>query len=269
MVPAGVTATKHFFTVPLDHFDVLGEAGREGLPKTIKIFCRELVQTRYKERALPVLLFLQGGPGFPSPRPTLNQGWVRRALDEFRVLLLDQRGTGLSTPVSHQTLAALPGPDAQFKYLRCFRADSIVQDCEIVRSFLLGGRRFHAVLGQSYGGFCLLHYLSIAPDAMELALFTGGLPALDTHVDDVYRALCRRVLERNTRFYRRFPWQVQNVRRIVAHLASRSVRMPSGGTLTPRRFLQLGIILGLTSGMETLHFLLEEAFLDELSLIHI
>ena len=46
---------------------------------------------------LPWLLYLQG-PGFGAPRPTADGGWIKRALQEFRVLLLDQRGTGHSTP---------------------------------------------------------------------------------------------------------------------------------------------------------------------------
>jgi hypothetical protein len=46
------------------------------------------------------------------------------------------------------------------------RADSIVRDAEVVRHALvpkdtLGGR--WTILGQSFGGFCCLTYLSIAP----------------------------------------------------------------------------------------------------------
>ena len=57
--------------------------------------------------ALPCLLYLQGGPGFPSARPTLPPGgWTKAALAKgYRVLLLDQRGTGRSTPVTRQSLA--------------------------------------------------------------------------------------------------------------------------------------------------------------------
>ena len=56
------------------------------------------------------------------------------ALDAgFRVLLLDQRGTGSSTPVTAQTLRGVGDADAQAAYLEHFRADSIVKDCEVVR----------------------------------------------------------------------------------------------------------------------------------------
>lgn len=39
---------------------------------------------------LPYLLFLQGGPGFESPRPTEASGWMKKACEEYRVVLLDQ-----------------------------------------------------------------------------------------------------------------------------------------------------------------------------------
>ena len=45
-----------------------------------------------------------------------------------------------------------------------------------------------SVLGQSFGGFCAVTYLSRAPEGLREALITGGLPGLDTCADDVYRA---------------------------------------------------------------------------------
>ena len=41
----------------------------------------------------------QGGPGGGSPRPTSRTGWLGAAVERYRVLLLDQRGTGRSTPL--------------------------------------------------------------------------------------------------------------------------------------------------------------------------
>ena len=49
-------------TVPLDHFD-------DSDPRTIEIYAR-LVSTRHNQDK-PWLVFLQGGPGCESPRPTL------------------------------------------------------------------------------------------------------------------------------------------------------------------------------------------------------
>jgi len=48
--------------------------------------------------------------------------------------------------------------------LGCHRADSIVRDAEAVRKAVLGdGNKWSVVLGQSFGGFCLLTYLSYFP----------------------------------------------------------------------------------------------------------
>jgi len=43
-----------------------------------------------EEQAMPYLLYLQGGPGFEGPRPSEASGWIQRACEEFRVVLLDQ-----------------------------------------------------------------------------------------------------------------------------------------------------------------------------------
>jgi len=52
------------------------------------------------------------------------------------------------------------------------------------------------------------------------------------------------------------------VREIAQHLVSNDVRMPSGGRLTVERFQQLGLAFGMSDGFETIHYLLEEAFVD-------
>jgi len=67
-------------------------------------------------------------------------------------------------------------------------------------------RRGHAVerAGQSYGGFCITHYLSARPEGLREVFVTGGLPPLGVAVDDVYRATYRRVAERNRLYYERY-----------------------------------------------------------------
>ena len=61
------------------------------------------------------------------------------------------------------------------------------------------------MLGQSFGGFCTITYLSLAPEGIREALITGGLPGLDATADDVYRITYPIVAERNRRHYERFP----------------------------------------------------------------
>ena len=100
----GLVITDHEFTVPLDHSKPDGEA--------ITVFGREIVAPDKEHDDLPWLLFLQGGPGFGSPRPTERSGWLKRALQDYRVFLLDQRGTARSTPVLSQTLTGFANPQA-------------------------------------------------------------------------------------------------------------------------------------------------------------
>ena len=128
---------------------------------------------------------------------------MKVALDSFRVLLFDQRGTGRSTPATPQHILSIGSPEAQAEYMSHFRADSIVNDCEIVRDKIAGGKRL-TLIGQSFGGFCMLRYLSAYPDAIERCLFTCGLAPVGKPVEEVYRATFKRMEKRNARFYR--PW---------------------------------------------------------------
>jgi pimeloyl-ACP methyl ester carboxylesterase len=120
----GLILTDHEFTVPLNYSKSDGEQ--------ITIFAREVSAPDKKADTLPWLLFLEGGPGIQSPRPEHQSGWLKRALQDYRVLLLDQRGTGRSTVVNHQTLARFQTAEAQAEYLMNFRADSIIKDAEII-----------------------------------------------------------------------------------------------------------------------------------------
>ena len=103
---------------------------------------------------------------------------IHRALKEYRVLLFDQRGTGLSSPILSQSLLPLT-PSQQFEYLKHFRADSIVKDCEAIRQTLLGPLQKWTILGQSFGGFILMTYLSFYPQGIEAGIFTGGIPPIE------------------------------------------------------------------------------------------
>ena len=252
---AGLVLTEHEFSLPLDHGRPDGQR--------ITVFAREVADPDGRDR--PFLVFLQGGPGFEAPRPARHPTapfWLDRALSEFRVFMLDQRGTGRSTPIG-----ALPGKTAQEQadYLKHFRADSIVRDAEWVRREL-GVDRW-SVLGQSFGGFCVLTYLSFAPEGLREAFFTGGLPPIGRDVDEVYRATYERVLDRNRRYYDRYPADRERVREIRRRLDADDVRLPGGDRLTGRRFRQIGHMLGMGPGAEHLHYILERP-LDSPAFLH-
>ena len=249
----GLVLTDHEFEIPLDYADPDGEA--------ITIFARELVAANKEGADLPWLLFLTGGPGVQSPRIERPSGWLKRALKEYRVLLLDQRGTGRSTPVNHQTMARFLMAEEQADYLKQFRADAIVRDAEMIRRTLVGNESW-SVLGQSYGGFCIATYLSLAPEGLREAIFTGGLPPIGHSVDEVYRATYRRVIEQNRRYYNRYPGDRKRVREIVDYLRAHGVTMPGGGILSPQRLQGLGLEFGYRSGFEAVHYLVEAAFVQ-------
>ena len=248
---AGTVLTDRTFSVPLDHAQPDGEH--------IDVFGREVVAADGKSADLPWLLFLQGGPGFGSPRPIGRENWLDRALRDFRVLLLDQRGTARSTPANRQTLAHLGDAKAQAGYLAHFRADSIVADAELIRPQVTGGVPW-AVLGQSFGGFCTVSYLSLAPGGLREAFITGGLPGLTATAEEVYRLTYRKVAEKNRAHYDRYPQDVEQARRVAAAVADAPAVLPGGGSLTVERFQSLGHILGSSTGSHSLHYLLEDPF---------
>src|SRR5699024_2983588 len=101
---------------------------------------------------------------------------MAEALKHYRVLMLDQRGTGLSTPINRYTLPERGAPEAQARYLRHFRAPDIVADAEAIRKGL--DSEPGVTLGQSFGGFCTLTYLSFAPEGLAGSMITGGIPPL-------------------------------------------------------------------------------------------
>ncbi|WP_018655164.1 alpha/beta fold hydrolase [Actinomadura flavalba] len=246
----GYVCTDHVVTVPLDH------ARPDGA--TIEVYAREVVAPARARDDLPWLLYLQGGPGHRAPRPGASAAaWLDRALRDYRVLLLDQRGTGRSTPANRRTLPADPARAAD--YLAHFRADAIVRDAEVLRRRVAGDRPW-TVLGQSFGGFCAVTYLSIAPEGMREAIITGGLPSLTATADEVYRAAYPRVLAHNERYFARYPGDEALAARVASHLAVADERLPTGERLTPHRFQTLGLAFGSSAQFDTLHYLLEEAF---------
>ncbi len=243
--------TDRFFDVPLDHGDPR-RADR------IEVYAREVAPADGKRR--PWLVFLQGGPGTPAPRPNGSLGWLSSAVTDFRVLLLDQRGTGRSTPANRQTLGGLGSPVGQAEYLTHFRADSIVRDCELIRRELLGPDGTWSVLGQSFGGFCATTYLSLAPEHLDRVLITGGLPSAAGDPDLVYRTTYPKVVERNEEYYRRYPGDERLLAELRDHVADTPARLPGGDLLGPERLRYLGLSLGSSTGYADLHYLLEQAW---------
>lgn len=151
--------------------------------KAIKLFGR--TTTRYerplvdpapddaKSAQKPYLVFLQGGPGFGNPAPD-SSPLTRHMLDRgYELLLLDYRGVGNSCPVTPESLSLVGGPQEQADYLKLFRADNIVRDCEAVRKCLTRDyppeKKQWSIFGQSFGGMTSKQHpvLFIAPSSLD------------------------------------------------------------------------------------------------------
>ncbi len=249
---SGLLLRDRHFEAPLDH-----AAPSRG---ALALYGREVVDAEKQDADLPWLVFLQGGPGFAAPRPLTNSGWLKRAVKQFRVLLLDTRGNGRSSPVLTATLMKFPDDRARAEYLTHFRADAIVEDCEWIRKKL--GAKPWAVLGQSYGGFCAVRYLSARPEGLSAAYVTGGLPPLECSAEDYYLATYPLHAAKNRRWLERWPEDRELAGRVMNHLREREVTLPTGGRLTVERFQVAGLQLGFSDGPETIHYLLEKACVD-------
>jgi proline iminopeptidase len=248
----GLHIRDHLVPVPLDWSDP-GGAG-------IELFVREVTAATRRDDDLPLLVFLQGGPGGKSPRPAGGgPPWLKEAVKTHRVILPDQRGTGRSSRIEAATMARFADAEAGADYLARFRADSIVDDFEHVRRTLYGGRRWRS-LGQSYGGFLTLTYLSRYPGALAACYVAGGLASLAPSADEVYRRTFPRAAGKTARYYRRYPDDVARVGALADFIAANDVRLPDGDRLTVRRLQTVGIDLGMGPGHENVHWLIDEAF---------
>lgn len=253
-----LTITSLTLDAPLDHANAA--AG------TIEIFARVVTAEGGSDK--PYLVFLQGGPGYEAPRPTAdNPSWLSRVLSEYQVVMLDQRGTGRSTPVGVRVVAADGGSQAQItgalagrstaeqaEYLTHLRADEIVNDAELVRQAL--GADTWTLLGQSFGGFTSLHYLSVHPESLAAAIITGGLSAVGRPIDDIYAKTWQIMIAKSEAYYRRFPGDRERVRELSMRCERGEITLPNGDAVSSQRFRTIGQRLGMNGGAEELHYLL-------------
>ena len=228
--------------------------------RSLRLFYRVLCAPENVGRDLPYLVFLQGGPGGAGPRLTspTSDGWVAEAVRHFRVILPDQRGTGRSSRVDGATVAREGDAAAQARFLKCFLADSIVRDFEYLRLTELGGARW-VTLGQSYGGFLTLTYLSTFPGAAAASFTCGGIPHVPASADEVYAHTFPRMAAKTSLLYERYPDDERRLALLAERVAAGDVRLPDGSPLSLRRLQSLGQGLGMKPGHERLHNLLDLA----------
>ncbi|KAK3180640.1 hypothetical protein K4F52_007990 [Lecanicillium sp. MT-2017a] len=263
VVPGQLVVTEQWFEVPLDYENP--SAG------TIRLFGRTgtkretpIIPPDEEPAPKPYIVYLQGGPGFGCPQPQ-DFPAAKVLIDRgYQVLMLDHRGVGLSTPVSTEMLQRLPGgEDAQYHYLRLMRQDNTVRDCEAVRMCLTAGlsgpKAQWSIIGQSYGGFIALSYLSMHPEGLREAFLTGGLAPVGQTAEQQYARTYGHVAKRNAQYFAKFPEDVAALRQIATFIESQEgggVKMPGGGLLTVPRLMTIGISFVGHGGFDSVHAIL-------------
>ena len=210
----------------------------------------------------------------PAPAPQDMLAVTNFVLDKgYKLLCFDHRGMGMSTPVTARSLEREGGTEEKAAYLKMFRATEAVKDLEALRLCLTGGHaegvgRRWSVIGQSYGGFVCTSYLSWYSEGLREVWILGGLPpVLERKPDDVIRGLVRKVRERNERYYEKYPEDVERVKGIVGYLKSQAeeghaVKLPTGGTLSAGRFLEMGLSFGFHGALDAVHNVVLKVFRD-------
>jgi len=250
---AGLLTRDHHLTVPLDRSGQ-GDSAPDGT-ESITVYAREISAVGIDPLSRPPLVFLQGGPGCEAPRPSADSGlgWIGAILEHHRLILVDQRGTGASSPVDRPDAAGTPADTARL--LTHLRADEIVEDCEDLRRAL--GLERWSLLGQSFGGFCVTRYLSEHAQSLEKVYITGGLPAVGHSIDEVYALSYEAMRLKSEEYYARFPQDRDRMASLAEKAGRGELRTAGGDLVGPERLRSLGALLGGAGGADTIHYLLE------------
>ncbi|KAJ7245289.1 alpha/beta-hydrolase [Mycena rebaudengoi] len=245
LLSGSVKVVERFFNLPLDYSNPSGQK--------LRVFARHLiptskVKTLEEQEKLPYC-----GPGFECVLKEFSKFHLLCQIHEhgYQTLWLDPRGTGLSTPFSAELVSGMTDVEL-FQYLKHFRADNIVRDCEAIREKW-------TVLGQSFGGFCALTYMSFFAHGLKEVFLTAGLTPFVDRPDTVFDCLITKVRERNQLYYEKYPRDIQRVRKILEYLDTQNATLPNGGRLSTSRWLQLGIDFGMDGGIDRVHQLVLRA----------
>lgn len=219
-------------------------------------------------RARPILLYLCGGPGADNPPcrvPEMNRWLLQKG---YSILYVDYRGCGESSPVRSRTLTQrCVGSDAKrAHFISLFCQDNIVRDLEAIRHCLakIVSPSTHikwTILGQSYGGYISLTYLSMYPEGLEEVFITGGLPPCGMNINDYFRIEYKDIVAQNKAWYAAYPDADSLVRRLlylVTSIGPKNIQMTGRGYMTSQKLLTLGRQFGSKVGFSEVYQLLCE-----------
>ena len=93
------------------------------------------------------------------------------------------------------------------------------------------------LLAQSFGGWIAITYLSRLPSSLKAVLLTAAMPPFTKSPAEAYKALYKRVINRNEEYYRRYPDDGARIVKVVTHLHAKAANggpypLPGGRFLT-------------------------------------
>lgn len=137
------------------------------------------VQIRGDDRGNPVLLWLNGGPGFSTiPSTFAFRAWERR----FTVVMWDQRGEGKTFALSGTSVKSTMTIDR-------FTKDGI-EVADYLRTRL--DKNKIALLGHSWGSILGVHMVHARPDLFAVYVGTGQVVNLEKDAEAAYPLLVER-----------------------------------------------------------------------------
>lgn len=134
-----------------------------------------------------------------------------------------------------------------------------MRDFEYLRLVGFGGKPW-VTLGQSYGGFLTLSYLSLFPEGVAASFTCGGIPHVPASASEVYAHTFPRMAAKTQQYYDRYPADVERVAALADALEEQKPVLPDGSPMTVERLQLMGNDFGMKPSFERMHWTIDHAF---------